>query len=154
MTAARDVQVRPAGATDRAPLGFFFDTVLRRDYFLRRGQLDEMLAGPHHDVFVAELDGVLIGVAVRTAGRRLVNVLVHPAYRGLGVGAALIRSTGATEVRAKLDMHSGDPRGFYERLGFAHTGEFNAKGNIELMLRPPPGNDAQAKKPQRRARAG
>jgi len=128
--------VRPCRKSDLKPLLFFFDAVLRRDYFLRRGQLEELVRGPHHRVFVAELDAVLVGVAVLTRGTRLVNALVHPAYRGLGIGRALIRGGGATEVRAKIDMSSGDPRGFYRSLGFITTGLRNGKGNIELMRLP------------------
>ncbi len=128
--------VRPAGPIDFEPLSFFFDTALRRDYFIRRGQLKEIVEGSHHRVFIAEIDGVLVGVAITTRGSRLVNALVHPGYRGLGIGRALIESSGASEVRVKLDMSSGDPTAFYRTLGFEHTGEMNAKGNIELMRRP------------------
>lgn len=135
-TAHAELTVRPATQRDRVPLEFFFDTALRRDYFLRRGQLAEMLSGVRHQVYIAEIDFVLVGVAVLTRGARLVNALVHPAYRGLGIGRALIEATGATEVRAKIDMSTGDPRGFYESLGFRAV-ERNARGNIELMRRPP-----------------
>lgn len=127
------LNVRPAGKGDLTPLVFFFDTVLRKDYFLKRGQLEDILGGRNHRVFVAEIDSILVGVAILTRGTRLVNALVHPAYRGLGIGRELIRSSGATEVRAKIDMSSGDPRGFYKSLGFRGTGDFNSKGNIELM---------------------
>jgi GNAT superfamily N-acetyltransferase len=125
--------VRAAGASDLEPLSFFFDTALRKDYFLKRGQLADIVRGAHHRVLVAELDAVLVGVAILTRGARLVNVLVHPSYRGLGIGSELIRASGAQEVRAKLDMSAGDPRGFYRALGFRGTGQFNGKGNIELM---------------------
>lgn len=127
--------IRRARATDEAPLGFFFDTVLRRDYFLRRGQLHDMLTNRRHRVLIAELDGVLVGVAVLTRGARLVNALVHPAYRGLGIGGALVQQSGAHEVRAKLDMSSGDPRPFYAALGFRATGRSTGKPHIELMER-------------------
>jgi len=130
------LSVRRSAPGDLAPLNFFFDTVLRRDYFLRRGQLEEILAGERHHVFVAEIDSVLVGVAITTRPARLVNVLVHPAYRGLGIGKALVAASGAREVRAKTDMVSGDPRKFYQSLGFRRTGRFNAKRNIELMARP------------------
>jgi GNAT superfamily N-acetyltransferase len=125
--------VRPAGASDLVPLTFFFDTVLRKDYFLRRGQLADMLGSPYHQVYVAEIDAILVGIAITTRGTRLVNALVHPAYRGLGVGKALVGFSGATEVRAKTDMSTGDPRGFYAALGFKATGDTNDKGNIEIM---------------------
>jgi len=127
--------VRPALRSDLVPLSFFFDTALRRDYFLRRGQLEELIRGPHHQVYVAEIDDVLVGAAITTRGSRLVNALVHPAYRGLGIGRALVERTGATEVRAKLDMSTGDPRGFYRALGFVSTGRRNGKGNIEILRR-------------------
>ncbi|MGE0481809.1 MAG: GNAT family N-acetyltransferase [Phycisphaerae bacterium] len=130
-----DLVVRPAHLGDLAPLSFFFDTALRKDYFVRRGQLQEILSGPHHSVYVAEIDAVLVGVAITTAGARLVNALVHPAYRGLGIGRALVEQSGAKQVRAKIDMSTGDPRGFYSELGFRETGERNEKGNIELMVR-------------------
>ncbi|GMU80813.1 MAG: hypothetical protein AMXMBFR47_06840 [Planctomycetota bacterium] len=137
MTARQaELTVRPATRRDQVPLEFFFDTALRRDYFLRRGQLAEMLSGARHRVYIAEVDRVLVGVAVTTRGARLVNALVHPAYRGLGIGRALVEATGATEVRAKIDMSTGDPRGFYRTLGFEAV-ERNTKGNIELMRRPP-----------------
>lgn len=130
---AAQLYVRPAGKSDFTPLLFFFDTALRRDYFMRRGQLEDILTSERHRAFVAELDDVLVGVAILTRGARLVNVLVHPSYRGLGIGRALIESSAAREVRAKLDMSTGDPRGFYDRLGFNGTGQRNGKGNIELM---------------------
>lgn len=152
MDGSAKLHVRRAGRTDHEPLTFFFDTVLRHDYFLRRGQLEDMLEGTHHAVYVAEVDHVLVGVAISTAGCRLVNVLVHPAYRGLGVGSALIAATGATQVRAKLDMTAGDPRPFYEQLGFERTGQFNEKGNIELMLRPTEATESHASR--RQAQAG
>lgn len=131
--------VRPAGRGDLVPLSFFFDAVLRRDYFMRRGQLEELVSGRYHQVYVAEIDAVLVGVAVTTRGSRLVNALVHPAYRGLGIGKELVNYSGATEVRAKLDMSSGDPRGFYRSLGFVSTGVRNDKGNVEVLRRPQPG---------------
>ena len=125
--------VRPARRGDLVPLGFFFDTALRRDYFMRRGQLEDLINGDYHEVYVAEIDAVLVGVAITTCGSRLVNVLVHPAYRGLGIGKALVDRSGATEVRAKLDMSTGNPVGFYHAVGFAATGDRNEKGNIEVL---------------------
>ena len=123
--------VRPAGPGDLLPLAFFFDAILRKDYFLRRGQLEDLVRDKHHQVYVAELDSVLVGAAVTTGRTRLVNVLVHPAYRGLGIGQELVRRSGATEVRAKTDMSTGDPRSFYKGLGFVSTGEFNPNSPLK-----------------------
>lgn len=133
-----ELRVRPAQPGDLEPLRFFFDTALRKDYFIRRGQLEEILDGPHHQVFVAEIDAILVGVAITTRGTRLVNALVHPAYRGIGIGRALLAATNVTEVRVKTDMSTGDPRPFYRACGFRATGTRNRRGNIELMRRPSP----------------
>jgi hypothetical protein len=38
-------------------------------------------------------------------------------------------------VHAKLEMCSGDPRGWYERLGFERTGAMNRAGTTEEMVR-------------------
>lgn len=133
---AAALRIRRATGEDLAPLSFFFDTLLRRDYFVRRRQLAELLTAGRHAVFIAEVDGVLIAVAVVSRGARLINLLVHPAYRGLGIGRAMIEHTGVSEVRAKCDMRNGDPRGFYAALGFETVGPGNERGNIEIMRRP------------------
>ncbi len=145
-----NLALRPATAGDLVPLNFFFDTALRQDYFLRRGQIEDMLNSDYHRVLVAEIDTILVGIAVTTRGTRLVNVLVHPAYRGIGIGKALVAGSGATEVRAKIDMSTGDPRAFYRALGFKTTKKLNAKGNIELMRRP----DRPSRKHRRAVQAG
>lgn len=129
------LSIRPAAACDLEPLSFFFDTALRRDYFLRRGQLADILRSARHRVFIAEIDRVLVGVAILTRGQRLINVLVHPGYRGLGIGTLLVERSGATEVRAKVDMSTGDPRGFYRRLGFESKDGQTTCGNIERMYK-------------------
>ncbi|MFH1745667.1 MAG: GNAT family N-acetyltransferase [Planctomycetota bacterium] len=127
------LNIRMVGTEDLVPLSFFFDTALRKDYFMRRGQLQDILGDKYHQVYVAEIDSILVAVAITTRGSRLVNALVHPAYRGLGIGRELVRRSGVTEVRVKTDASSGDPRGFYRALGFKPTGQCNRKGNIEVM---------------------
>jgi ribosomal protein S18 acetylase RimI-like enzyme len=132
-TRASRLTMRPAGVADLVPLTFFIDAVLRKDYFLRRGQLEGMLRDRYHEILIAELDTILVGVAITTRGTHLVNLLVHPAYRKLGIGRCLIERSGTQSVSVKLDMSSGNPRAFYEALGFESTGQRNKKGNIETM---------------------
>ncbi len=126
------ISIRAAEPSDATALEFFFDTMLRKDYFLKRGQLRSMIQDGAHRVLIAEAARVLVGVAVLTAGTRLVNVLVHPAYRGLHIGKALLEASGANEVRVKRDMSSGDPRKFYEASGYSPAGPASEQGHIEL----------------------
>ena len=67
-TRTSQLTVRPARECDLVPLTFFVDAVLRKDYFLRRGQLASMLRDRRHEILIAELDGVLVGVAILTRG--------------------------------------------------------------------------------------
>lgn len=127
--------LREALPSDLVPLTFFCDAMLRRDYFIRRGQLAEMIRSERHKVLVAEIDIVLVGMAILTRGSRLVNVLVHPAYRGLGIGRALVEASGATEVRVKRDMSAGDPTPFYRSLGFEAAATPRPDERIVLMTK-------------------
>lgn len=136
------LEIRPALAGDVVPLEFFFDTTLRRDYFLRRGQLRDMLRGGRHRVWVAELAGVLVGVAITSARARLVNLLVHPACRGIGLARALVQAAAPVDARVKIDGSDGDPRGFFRALGFVSEGTTARKPNIELMAAAPSATNA------------
>ncbi len=134
--------LRRAHLGDLRALQFFFDAFMRKDYFLRSGQLREILRGRYHQVYIAEIDCVLVGIAITTRGSRLINALVHPAYRGLGIGRTLIEASGAREARVKTNMSSGNPSWFYHRLGFrvvnegcGETGRL-AKPHILTMRRP------------------
>lgn len=127
--------LREAVPSDLVPLTFFCDAMLRRDYFIRRGQLAEMIRSDRHKVLVAEVDIVLVGMAILTRGSRLVNVLVHPAYRGLGIGRALVETSGATEVRVKRDMSTGDPTPFYRSLGFQALAPSSGDDRVVLMTK-------------------
>ena len=63
------------------------------------------------------------------------TLIVDERHQGRGIGRAivdevvrLIRAEGATELLTSHGMGEGDPGGFYERLGFVPTGEFDADG--------------------------
>lgn len=125
-----EFEIRRAGPGDFDALRFFCDCILRRDYFIRAGQLEEILSGDRHEAWLVGEGIALVAFAILSRGSRLVNVLVHPSWRGMGLGEALVNASGATSVRVKLDMRSGDPEGFYRRIGFGHVIGRNAKGNI------------------------
>jgi GNAT superfamily N-acetyltransferase len=69
------------------------------------------------------------------------RLIVAERHQGSGIGRAivdevvrLIRAEGATELLTSHGMGEGDPRGFYERLGFVPTGEFDSDGDRILRL--------------------
>jgi GNAT superfamily N-acetyltransferase len=103
-------------------------------------------ADPHNELVVAVWDGQVIGVLQLTfvpglsyqgSWRMLVEgVRVAAAYRGQGVGAAMLtwaidraRQRGCYMVQLTTNKQRLDARRFYERLGFEATHE-----GIKLVL--------------------
>lgn len=72
------------------------------------------------------------------------KLLVDERHQGRGIGRAiveevvrLIRAEGATELLTSHVIGDGGPDGFYERLGFVPTGEYDSEGERILRLRLP-----------------
>lgn len=136
-------RIREASLDDYDTLVEFVDLELRRDYFIPRQQIRHILCGRYHQTWLAVEEGKILGVAIiSTARRTLINLLVAGCERNRGLGGALLRISKPEAIRAKLDVTAGDPREFYCSRGYLRTGEFNRKGNIEILAvdvdNPPP----------------
>lgn len=118
-----------------ADLSFWIDTHLRKDYFMPRRQLRELLARPNSDTWVVVIGGEVVGLAVVWGNLRLHNLLLDAAWRGRGLGAVVVESLGIGEVRSKANMSTGDPKGFYEKLGFKEAEKAGKNGQIRVMRR-------------------
>jgi len=136
--------IRRADATDIDEILAFLDEGLRRDYFLRRGILRCWITGDNGDgtwrrpgcVLLAEAEGETVGIAIMSErSSRLFNLFVHPEWRGKGVGRKLLEACSPRTVRVKRDMSSGDPAGFYRRMGYIP--EPYAEGYIQVWTREP-----------------
>ena len=69
------------------------------------------------------------------------KLIVDERQQGRGIGRAiveevvrLIRAEGATELLTSHVVGAGGPDGFYERLGFVPTGEYDPDGERVLSL--------------------
>jgi aminoglycoside 6'-N-acetyltransferase I len=96
------------------------------------------LRDANDDAFVAEVDGVVVGVATVHARAvlhsarpvaQLTALVVPPEMRGRGVGRARVgvaeqwgEARGADRLVVTTALHRADAPLFYERLGFEHTG--------------------------------
>jgi diamine N-acetyltransferase len=76
------------------------------------------------------------------------KLLIDERYQGRGYGAAivrqiadLVRAEGATELLTSYVPEGGGPAGFYQRLGFVATGEFDDDGEVIVRLGLPSGGD-------------
>lgn len=146
------LRIRQATMDDYDALVALFDELdefhhlARPDVFRRfdgpartRGQIEEWLAGVGSTVLVAELNGMVAGLAVLLtrppspfAGAvplkaiELDNLVVHSSLRSQGIGRRLIEATiawsrgqGASHVGVAVHAFNRNARRFYERTGFA-----------------------------------
>ena len=74
------------------------------------------------------------------------KLLIDERYQGRGYGAAvvrqiaeLVRAEGATELLTSFVPGDDGPAGFYERLGFAPTGDVDDSGEVIVRLGLPDG---------------
>jgi ribosomal protein S18 acetylase RimI-like enzyme len=108
------------------------------DFLLRR------LTDPNRQVLVAEVDGQVVGCVdvtlvddpdlgsiVRPIVSADLGISVEPAWRGRGIGHALMaaaeanaRERGAVQVILDMAVANVDARRFYERLGYEVHGLF------------------------------
>jgi GNAT superfamily N-acetyltransferase len=69
------------------------------------------------------------------------KLLIDERYQGRGYGTAVVRhiaemvqAKGATELLTSYVPEDGGPAGFYQRLGFVPTGEFDDHGEVIVRL--------------------
>jgi diamine N-acetyltransferase len=69
------------------------------------------------------------------------KIIIDAAHQGRGYGfdavrriAEVVREAGATELLTSYVADDGGPAGFYERLGFVPTGEFDGNGEVIVRL--------------------
>ncbi len=103
-----------------------------------RARLESITADVRFATFVAEEDGVVVGIAGATIGRyyekdgvyaHLLVLVVSSSCQGRGVGSRLAEaverwslSHGARHVVVNSALHRHEAHGFYERRGYARTG--------------------------------
>ena len=134
-----DVRIRTAGPEDTAELARLMGHL---GYPTTAGQmaarLEPILSDPDYRTLVAEAGGGLVGMVGVFRGRaysydppyaRVLALVVDPACRGSGVGAALMgaaeawaREVGAGSVHLTTASQREGAHRFYERLGYEGTG--------------------------------
>jgi RimJ/RimL family protein N-acetyltransferase len=98
----------------------------------RSDRLRASVAGADEGVFVAEVDGGLVGqisVSLRPYGVCELGMLVAAGWRGRGVGTALVRTgldwareAGAHKVALQVWPHNEAAIGLYRKFGFVEEG--------------------------------
>lgn len=130
--------------SDVLALEHFADAVLRDDFFFRKGHWLSLVSDSRVQVFTVRLQpegsaewSEICGVLVLYADSVLHNLFLARSWRSMGLGSAIIQAVAPSKIRAKTDMSSGDPTGFYARLGFTHEESTKGKrGQIRVLVKP------------------
>lgn len=127
----------------------FADSVLRDDFFFRKGHWLSLVADSRVQLFVVRVRpggqpewSEICGIVVLYADSILHNLFLSRSWRSVGLGSAIIEAVSPTKIRAKIDMSTGDPSGFYARLGFTHEEARKGKrGQIRVLTKLRSDND-------------
>jgi ribosomal protein S18 acetylase RimI-like enzyme len=131
-------------AEELAPLGWAPDQVdafLRMQHAAQRDDYWRNYDTSRFSVVVAGgADAGRFYVEARADELRIIDIALLPAFRGRGIGSALITGLFAEADGALLPVrihveHANPAQRLYQRLGFAFAGE--AGGVYRLMERPP-----------------
>lgn len=141
------IEYRVAGLEDLGKIKEFVDFWLsgRGRRVKAPGAVDDCFVsvGQHKAYLIKYLvvlaldDDRIVGWSVKTLEGVLLHLLVAGDMRGKGIGAMMLRIVEPVCVRSKLDQSSGDPTGFYVKMGYNKSGEalVGKNKNIKVLGR-------------------
>jgi len=105
------------------------------DYFVTRNQHKSYFK--NCKVMIAIDNNKIIGWAVKGKNNVLNHILIAADYRGKGIGKVLMNKINPDIIRSKSDQLTGNPKEFYEKLGYKSiiSKKVGKKNNIELMTK-------------------
>jgi len=74
----------------------------------------------------------IIGWAVVEPSNTMIHLLIHGDYRGKGIGSRLVKILSPRSVRSKLDQSSGNPIGFYAKLGYRKVKRVQSRSRLDI----------------------
>lgn len=74
----------------------------------------------------------IVGWAVKGHNEVLIHLLISGPYRGKGIGKAMISILRPRVIRSKKDQSTGNPIGFYEKLGYKRLRSEQSKASFSI----------------------
>lgn len=74
----------------------------------------------------------IIGWAVVQSSDSMIHLLVDGNYRGKGIGSRLVKMIAPRFVRSKFDQSSGNPFGFYNKLGYRKVKRVRSRSRLDI----------------------
>ncbi len=136
----RTTRVRPAAPDDNAAIAALMEHLsYPTDAGTMGARMERLTALPGYAAWVAESDGEVIGMVGAMIGwpfvydspyARILALVVDPAHRGRGAGAALVRTVedwaraqGASSLHLTAGNQRTEAHKFYARVGFEDNGK-------------------------------
>ncbi len=100
------------------------------DYFISKGQQKKYIK--KYTTWIC-MDGPdLIAWAVLEPSGTMISLLVAGSRRGEGIGKAMMSSIKPQFIRSKSDQSSGNPIGFYEKLGYRRRYRVKSRSRLDI----------------------
>lgn len=96
------------------------------DCFISLGQHKKYLE--KYETWICVKDYKILGWAVMGRDKTLIHLLVAADHRGLGIGKRMMSILEPKCVRSKVNQSTGNPVGFYEKMGFEKVNRVTSKG--------------------------
>lgn len=130
--------IRAALLCDVPNICDFIDSHYRKDYFMTKAQIERCVDGkrfkrkPLPNLIALE-GSIIVGFALKSRKGALINLLVHPDFRNLGIGENLLKALNPDFVRVKTNVFTGDPSKYYEKLGYSFLST-TSKSHIKTFV--------------------
>lgn len=104
------------------------------------GAIDDCFISPRQNKKYIEkyytlfcIDGLeIVGWAVLEPSGTLIHLFVAGNYRGRGIGKKMMQILSPKIVRSKSDQTSGNPIGFYEKLGYQKVATEKSRSRFDI----------------------
>lgn len=100
---------------------------------------DCFITKPQHRKYIQKYETLLafrgvfiVGWAVKGHNEVLIHLLISGPYRGQGIGKAMISILRPRVIRSKKDQSTGNPIGFYEKLGYMKVRSEQSKASFSI----------------------
>lgn len=105
------------------------------DYFVSYNQHKSYFKNCHVWIIIDKNE--IIGWGVKEKSNILIHLLISAKYRGLGLGAKLLKIMNPDIIRSKSDQMTGDPKDFYIKMGYktVFKNKTGKKKNIDLLTK-------------------
>lgn len=105
------------------------------DCFISAGQHKKYVS--RYTTLLALRGVTLVGWAVVEPSGTMIHLLIAGNYRGQGIGKLMMHVLRPKLIRSKFDQSSGNPIGFYLKLGYTKVKRVQSRSRLDIdRLRP------------------